>query len=255
VRNPKQIFLLGQVLALLALSITSSLAHAQQIRIASIDDQIPRLIVSQSIMSQIYQRLGHTMTIVNFPAKRSLVEVNNGSAEGELARGSIIEADNPNLIRIPYVIGTVKLVAVHVKNTPQVTQLAQLKNQRIGVMRGLVVTDKMTEKMLREMYNDLTGLFKGLINDRVDVILFTKLGAEHYIRKFKLEDKLVISAQPLLEIPLYHYLHQRSNGIAQALTAEMKKMYTAGELHDLIKAEEQRLIRTLVDPFIDASGQ
>ena len=243
------------VLAMLLGSTTPSHVYAQQIRIASINDQIPRLIVSQSIMSQIYQRLGHTMTIVNFPAKRSLVEVNNGSANGELARGSIIEASNPNLIRIPYAIGTVKLVAIHTKNTPQVTQLAQLKNQRIGVMRGLVVTDKITEQLPREMYNDLTGLFKGLINDRVDVILFTKLGAEHYIRKFKLEDKLVISDKPLLEIPLYHYLHQRSHGIAQALTAEMKKMHTAGELHDLIKAEEQRLIRTLVDPLIDASGQ
>ena len=243
------------VLAILLGSITPSLTHAQQIRIATINDQIPRIIVSQSIMSQIYQRLGHTMTIVNFPAKRSLVEVNNGSVNGELARSSMIEADNPSLIRIPYVIGTVKLVAVHAKNTPQISQIAQLKNQRIGVMRGLVATEKMTEQLPREMYNDLTALFKGLINDRVDVILFTKLGAEHFLRKYQLEDKLVISAQPLLEIQLYHYLHQRSNGIAQALTTEMKKMHTAGELHDLIKAEEQRLIGTLVDPLIDASGQ
>jgi len=230
------------VLAILLGSITSSLAHAQQIRIASIDDQIPRLIVTQSIMSQIYQRLGHTMTLVNFPAKRTLVEVNRGSAEGELARGSIIEAGNPNLIRIPYVIGTVKLVAVHAKNTPQISQIAQLKNQRIGVMRGLVATEKMTEQLPREMYNDLTALFKGLINNRVDVILFTKLGAEHYIRKFKLEDKLVISAQPLLVIPLYHYLHQRSHGIAQALSEEMEKMHTAGELQTLISTQEQRFM-------------
>jgi len=193
-------------------------------------------------MSQIYQRLGHTMTIVNFPAKRSLVEVNNGSVNGELARSSMIEADNPSLIRIPYVIGTVKLVAVHAKNTPQISQIAQLKNQRIGVMRGLVATEKMTEQLPREMYNDLTALFKGLINNRVDVILFTKLGAEHYIRKFKLEDKLVISAQPLLVIPLYHYLHQRSHGIAQALSEEMEKMHTAGELQTLISTQEQRFM-------------
>jgi len=230
------------VLAILLGSITSSLAHAQQIRIASIDDQIPRLIVTQSIMSQIYQRLGHTMTLVNFPAKRTLVEVNRGSAEGELARGSIIEADNPNLIRIPYPIGTVKLVTIQIKNTPQISQIADLKNHRIGILRGLVAAEKITEQLPREMYNDLTALFKGLINNRVDVILFTKLGAEHYIRKFKLEDKLVISAQPLLEIPLYHYLHQRSHGIAQALSEEMKKMNTTGELQDLIKIQEQRLL-------------
>ncbi len=230
------------VLAILLGSITPSLTHAQQIRIATINDQIPRIIVSQSIMSQIYQRLGHTMTIVNFPAKRSLVEVNNGSVNGELARSSMIEADNPSLIRIPYVIGTVKLVAVHAKNTPQISQIAQLKNQRIGVMRGLVATEKMTEQLPREMYNDLTALFKGLINNRVDVILFTKLGAEHYIRKFKLEDKLVISAQPLLVIPLYHYLHQRSHGIAQALSEEMEKMHTAGELQTLISTQEQRFM-------------
>lgn len=139
--------LLGQILALLALSITPSLTHAQQILIASIDDQIPRLIVTEAIMSQIYQRLGHTMTVVNFPAKRSLVEVNNGSAEGELARGSIIEAGNPNLIRIPYSVGTVKLVAIHTKTTPAISQIAQLKNHRIGIMRGLVAAEKITEQL------------------------------------------------------------------------------------------------------------
>ena len=243
-RNPKQILLLGQILGLLALSITPTHVHAQQIRIASINEDIPRLIVSQSIMSQIYQRLGHTMTIVNYPAKRSLLEVNNGSANGELARSSMIEASNPNLIRIPYAIGTIQLVAIHSKNTPQVTQLAQLKNQRIGVMRGLVATDKMTEQLPREMYNDLTALFKGLISDRVDAILFTRLGAEHYIRKFKLEDKLVISDKALLEIPLYHYLHQRSKGIAQALKAEMHKMHSTGELQTLISTQEKRFMET-----------
>jgi polar amino acid transport system substrate-binding protein len=242
VRNPKQILLLGQILALLALSMTPSLAQSKQMRIASINEDIPRLIVTQSIMSQIYQRLSHTMTIVNFPAKRSLIEVNNGSAHGELARSRMIEAGNPNLIRIPYAIGTVKFVAIYAKNTSQISQIAQLKNHRIGILRGIVATKKMSEQLPREMYNDVAGLFKGLINDRVDAVLFTKLGAEHYLHKYKLEDKLVISDKPLMDIPVYHYLHNRSQKIAQALTAEMKKMHTTGELQNLIKAEEQRFI-------------
>ena len=92
------------------------------------------------------------------------------------------------------------------------------------------------------MYNNVTGLFKGLINGRVDVVIFPKLGAEHYLRKFKLEDKLVISDKPLLEIPFYHYLHQRSKDIAQAVQTEMHKMHTAGELQTLISAQEQRFV-------------
>ncbi|MBL4798485.1 MAG: transporter substrate-binding domain-containing protein [Oleispira sp.] len=235
---------LAAVLAILLGSMTPGLTHAQQILIASINEDIPRLIVSQNIMSHIYQRLGHTMTIANYPAKRSLVEVNNGSADGELARSSMIEASNPNLIRIPYAIGTIKLVVIHTKNTPQITQLAQLKNYRIGIMRGLVATDKISEQFPREMYNDITALFKGLINDRVDVILFTKFGAEHYLQELKLQDQLVISDKLLLEIPLYHYLHQRSKDIAQALKAEMHKMHTTGELQTLINTQEQRFMES-----------
>ena len=232
------------VLAMLLGSITSSHVHAQQIRIASINHQTPRLAVTQSIMSQIYQRLGHTMTIVNYPAKRSLIEVSSGAVNGELARASLVEARYPNLIRIPYAIGTIKLVTIQLKNTPPIQQLTDLKNRRVGILRGYAMTEKMSEHLTREIYNDLSGLFQGLIHGRVDVVFFSRLAAEHYIRKLNLEAKLAISEKSFIEIPLYHYLHYSSANIAQALTAEMKKMHTAGELQTLISTQEQRFMET-----------
>jgi len=109
------------------------------------------------------------------------------------------------------------------------------------------LAEKMSEQLTRETYNDLAGLFKGLMHGRVDVVFFSRLGAEHFIQKLKLEDKLVISEKSFMEIPLYHYLHNRSGNIAQALQNEMQKMQATGELQDLIKAEEQN--------FLNANGQ
>jgi polar amino acid transport system substrate-binding protein len=237
----------GPIIILLLGLMASGFAHTKQIIIASINQQVPRLIVSESVMSQIYQRLGHTMTMVNYPAKRSLLEVNIGSANGELARAEMIEADNPNLIRIPYSIGRVKVVAIQAKNSPKVSQIAELKNYRVGIMRGFVATEKMSEHLSRIMYNDIHGLLKGIMSGRVDVGLFTELGAKHFIRKYTFEDKLVISDKPLVEIPLYHYLHNNSNKIAQTLIIKMQEMHTSGQLQDLIRVEESK--------FIDANSQ
>ena len=232
------------VIILLLGLMASGLTHAKQMRIASINHQTPRLAVTQSIMSQIYQRLGHTMAIVNFPPKRSLIEVNNGSVNGELARASLVEAKYPNLIRIPYAIGTIELVTIQAKNNPPIQQLADLKNRRVGVLRGYVLAEKMSEQLTRETYNDLAGLFKGLMHGRVDVVFFSRLGAEHFIRKLKLEDKLVISEKSFMEIPLYHYLHNRSINIASALQEEMKKMQATGELQELIISQEQSFLNS-----------
>jgi len=234
------ILLLAQILGLIA----PSLAQAKQVRIATITHQTPRLAVSQSIMSQIYQRLGHSMTLVNYPPKRSLIEVNNGSANGELARSSLVEARYPNLIRIPYAIGTIKLVTIQVKNNPPIQQLAELKNHRVGVLRGYAMAEKMSEHLTREIYNDLAGLFQGLMHGRVDVIFFSRLGAKHFIKKFKLEGKLAISEKAFKEIPLYHYMHTNSANIAQTLEDEMKKMQATGELQALIINQEQSFLNS-----------
>ena len=230
------------IMALMLGLIASTLAQSKEIVIASINEQTPRLIVSTSIIRQIYQRLGYEMTVVNYPAKRSLLEVNNGSANGELARANIIEADNPNLIRIPYAIGIVKAVVAQKRTDSPIQKLADLKDHRIGILRGFVVAEQMTENVTREVYSDLPALFKGLIYDRVDAILFLKIDLEYYIRKHKLENSLKISNTPFLEIPIYHYLHKNSANIAKALQTEIKKMHTSGELQDLIKAEENNFI-------------
>lgn len=111
----------------------STLAQSKEIVIASINEETPRLIVSTNIMSQIYQRLGYEMTVVSYPAKRSLLIANNGFANGELVRANIIEADNLNLIKIPYAIGIVKAVVVQKKTDTKIQKLKDLKDYRIGM--------------------------------------------------------------------------------------------------------------------------
>lgn len=242
-RNTQTSFLQASLLMACAL-LTSCLTQAEEIRIGSINHAMPRLIVTQGIMEHIYQRLGLTMILVKFPPKRSLIEVNNGAVNGELARATVIEANNPNFIRIPYRVGTIKLMAIQRSQQPDIKHLAELKGMRIGVLRGFRTTESMTDALPREMYNDIPGLFKGVIHGRIDVALFPKIGGEQYIRENQLEDTLVISKQPLIDIPIYHYLHKRAQKTAQALTAEMKKMQATGELQSLIEQHEQSFIES-----------
>lgn len=50
------------------------------------------------------------MELVNYHPKQLLIEVNSGSVNSEL-----VEVKYPSLIRIPYVIGSKKLVTIQTK--------------------------------------------------------------------------------------------------------------------------------------------
>lgn len=219
--------------------LASSGAWAKEIRIATFEHDTPQITTAIRVMTEIYQRIGHNMTIVRFPGKRSLVEANLGSTEGELIRIKAIEHSYPNLVHVPYTIGSLTGVALVRKGQPEIASLSGLLGKRVGVMRGVEFTTILTKKLDHEILNSIDSLFSILLSGRVDVILFPALDAQKYIKHHGLEGKVDVSARPIVEIPLYHFLHKDSQAIADELSIEMKRMENSGALEKLMKSAEQ----------------
>ena len=224
---------------LLSLLVIASFGSwAKEVRISTFEHDTLQLDTAIHVMESIYQRIGYDMQIVRFPGKRSIVEANLGSVDGELVRIKSVETQATNLIRIPYAIGSLKAMAITRTGQPKVVGMAGLIDKRVGILRGVELTERMTKNLDRQILNSIDSLFSILLSDRVDLILFPELDALKYIKTHKLEGKVVISDNPIFSVPLYHFVHKDSKELVDQLIAEMTKMKQGGELQKLIKSAE-----------------
>lgn len=212
---------------------------AKEVRISTFEHDTPQLDSGIKVMAEIYQRIGHKMTIVRFPGKRSLVEANIGNTEGELLRIKAVEKKYPNLVRVPYAIGSLTAMALVRAGQPKVAGLSGLLDKRVGILRGVEYTEILTRNLNREIVNSIDSLFSILLSERVDVIVFPALDARIYIKQHALESEIDIGDYPLAKIPLYHFLHKNSQAIATQLNKEMQSMKRSGELDQLIMRAAQ----------------
>lgn len=228
---------------ILALSLSSLLlspvSEAKQLRIATFDQESVQIDVTFKVLRKVYQRLGHDIELVRFPGRRSLVETNNGETHGELIRIKSLENKFTNLLRIPTSVASMKLMAFSLKENAPVVGIAGLIGKRVGIVRGVEITDRLTKNQDRQMVNSIESLFQILLNGQVDLVIFPKLDSQFYLNAHNLNDKVVMSKHPLMEIKLFHYLHKSQAEMAKQLTELLKQMDSHGELDALNYSIEQ----------------
>lgn len=212
---------------------------AKEITIATFQLDTEQVNIAITVMTEIYQDIGYEMKLMRFPSKRSLVEANLGTTQGELMRIKEIQQNYPNLVRIPYPISRLKAMALTSTGQPEINDMEGLLDKKVGVLRGLKYTDILTRDLDRAILNSIDSLFETLLAGRVDVILFPELDAKKYIQKHQLEDKINISTDPIVDIPLYHFVHKDSKTVIELLNKKMSEMKETGALAKLIDTATQ----------------
>jgi polar amino acid transport system substrate-binding protein len=223
-------------LTLCLLLLASCVTWAKDINIATFSLDTLQVDSAIAVMAPIYKRVGYDMSVIRFPGKRSLVEANSGTTEGELVRIAAIEESYPNLIRIPYAIGSVRVMAITQGGQYAINERSSMMDKRIGILRGVKILDTLTQGIKREVVNNIDSLFEILLNGRVDVILFSESDMIKYVKDHNLTERVTMGEQAILEMPLYHFVHKDSSGIAKKLLKEMQQMKESGELDLLVES-------------------
>jgi polar amino acid transport system substrate-binding protein len=230
--NITKVFFLGLLLA-----VSYGASHhvlIKEITIATFQFDTEQVNIGITVMTQIYQDIGYKMKLVRFPSRRSLVEANLGTTQGELMRIKEIQKKYPNLVRIPYPINRLKSMALTLAGQPDINSMEELQDKKVGVLRGLEYTTILTQNMDRLLLNSIESLFEILLAGRVDVIIFPELDAKKYIKSHQLEDKVNISTAAIVDIPLYHFVHKDSKVVIELLNKKMSEMEKTGALAKLI---------------------
>ncbi|MFT5660118.1 MAG: polar amino acid transport system substrate-binding protein [Sulfurimonas sp.] len=189
----------------------------------------PETYLIESVLREGFKRANIDLVFQTLPNQRSLLNANKGISDGEASRIWKINEYYPNLIRVPVSTHSIDLVVLS-KEKIDVKDFSQLKKYNVGVVRGMKIAEKLVQESKPRSYiaatNNLT-LIKMLENNRIDVIVSSKIGLLVSLKESKSKDLYMIE-RPLLSLPLYMHLHKKHQELIPRFEKAFKSMIEDG---------------------------
>lgn len=186
------------------------------------------------LLKEVFKTIGYTIEINHYPSERSLQWANDGHNDGEFARISGLSETYVNLIEVTEPLVSFNFVAVKRKdNSISVTSWEDLKSLRVGFLNGWKIYEENVGSYPHVIrYNDIDSMIKVLLSDRLDVILYSKLRAEEYIRNFNIQGLEVITP-PLSVRTMHLYLHNSIPDLAKQVNEALKDVKYSGRYDEI----------------------
>jgi polar amino acid transport system substrate-binding protein len=222
------------VLLLLAVLMLPLPSAAQQLRIATFQENDPVTVIARRVMLEAYRRLGIAVEIRYLPGERAIRTVNSGDMDAELFRVAGVDGAFPNLLRIPVPIYVAEMVVFTRDASLKVEGWKSLQPYSIGYVLGVKVIEANTTGMRVEPVNTMDQAFAKLAIGRTDVVIEDRLSGLFVLKANKLEGVHVL-APPLAKVPLYHYLNKKHASLLPRLVDVLRKMEKEGTIRAIAK--------------------
>ncbi|NRA54118.1 MAG: hypothetical protein HRU23_08240 [Gammaproteobacteria bacterium] len=186
--------------------------------------QTPKSKYAQLMLKEAFHSLNIDVEFRYRPDKRSIVETNNGHADGEFARIATIVDDYPNLVVVPESLAQMDIVAFTAQ--PSIN-LAGYKieqhNYSIGYLSGWKnLTDILVNYPNKKAIGEYKTLFRLLARQRIDVLLFTKNAGEQILDAMA---PLPYQRSPVLfTYPVYLVIHKKHVDLVPQLATSLRRL-------------------------------
>lgn len=199
--------------------------------------------VGRLIIPEIYKKLGIKVTISPKPGKRAQHEATTGKKDGEIMRIWTYGEENPTTIRVPTPYYYLETMAFIEKNSGVViNEKDDLKKYKLVKVRGVKHTNNITADIPSAYDLDSTEqMLKFLISGRADAALTNTVDGMIFIKKLGITNIVPIS-KPLAVLDLYNYIHEKHKDLVPRVDAVIKEMKASGELDEVIKKAEEKII-------------
>lgn len=188
------------------------------------------VVLGKQIIRKLYDSCGLDIRYLDAPAARAVLMAEKGQSDGELARIPMAVNDNAPLLPLATPILDARLVSMAL-NGDTGDSKASLKGKRIGFLNGYrMVAAVLPEDATQITTSDTFQLIDLLERDRIDVALTLEWDALAAKRK---NPKLAIG-EPLLEAPIYHWVHESRKDDIPCLSQALESMKTSGKIDQII---------------------
>ncbi|MFN2359905.1 MAG: hypothetical protein ABR522_02345 [Marinobacter sp.] len=189
------------------------------------------VVIGKKFVRRLYESCDLNISYLDVPAARAVMMAEKSQSDGELARISMAVKENAPLLRLDVAIDDARLVPLF-RNKESAESYVGLTGKRIGFLNGYrMIAAVLPEDTTQVATSDTFQLVSLLKRQRIDVALtleWDALAAQQH------NSEMVIG-EPLLESPLYHWVHESRKADIPCLSNTLEEMRTDGEFQRMIR--------------------
>ncbi len=188
------------------------------------------------LLEDVFSRLGLGVHINHYPSERSIQWADEGHDDGEFARISGLSDTFDNLLEVREPLVSFQFVAVkRAEDSFRINGWEDLKNLRIGFLNGWKIYEMQLGSYPEvTRYDNVESMVNVLLAGRVDVILYSELRMNNYIRKNKVEGIEIIHP-PLTVRTMHLYLHEDHAALVDKVNEQLREIKSSGLYEEYYK--------------------
>jgi len=213
---------------------TAASAAAQTITVSSNNTPQDRKVLLQ-VSQEAFRRVGAEFKLVSLPSERSLVAANAGEVDGEGLRVAGLDAQYPNLVRVPERYINISFVAFARDATISMDRgWDSLKPYRVGFITGWKLFEAQASgARIVQKVETAEQLFQMVDQGRIDIALYTLAGGVALARRMGMPAVAPL-APTLRDTDMYLYLNKRHEALVPRLAKALREMKADGTYNRII---------------------
>ncbi len=220
---------------LLAFMLPSRVFSQKDLTFTTADDQDhPRSIAVNGVVTEIFRRMGIKIKIIPMPSKRSLINANKGTEDGNFVRTKGITARFPNLLRVPEKLSINYIVAFSKNRNIRVDGWKSLNSFHVVCVNGWRNCERELPfpKQKTIVKNDKL-LFTFLEKNRAEVGIFGRSTGLASLKKLGIKDIIPLDP-PIVISDLFLYIHKKHKSLIPAISATLRQMKSDGTYRQIL---------------------
>ena len=188
-------------------------------------------ILTGNIVKEAYRRIGRQAEIEYLPPNRAIMMSSKGMVDGEVSRIFVVGEKYPTLHRVPTPFEKLRVFVYTLNPDVIVEKKEDLAKYTVGYVKNLFYTTQLTKGLPHTIdVETVPRLFKLLVNKRVDLIIALEVTGRLEMDRAYPTIEYGMGSEPLVEIPIYHYLHEKNAALSPKLDKVFQDMQSNGEL-------------------------
>ncbi|HEY9099579.1 MAG TPA: transporter substrate-binding domain-containing protein [Thiobacillus sp.] len=189
-----------------------------------------------AIAGEAFRRAGVRLRLVKLPAERGLINANAGIDDGDLSRIVGLDAQYPNLIRVPEKLIDWEFSAFS-KNASLPAARDVLRSHPVGYIRGWKIYEHyLANAPAITASDDSAQMFRLLQLNRIDVALYERWLGLSLMRRMDI--KGIVPLEPAIsKKEMFIYLHKRHADLVPKLAEALRAIKAEG-LYDRLYREK-----------------
>ena len=187
------------------------------------------------LLKEVFNDLGIDIKINHLLSKRSIQNADNGIDDGEFARIEGLSSEYKNLRLVAEPLVNFYFVAYSRDPDIIISDWESLSDYDIAFINGwMILQNNVPLNANITKVKDADSLFKMLLNDRVDLILYSRLRGLSKIKKDSLADVFILDP-PLAIRGMYLYMHSDHEDLIPDIASGLRAIKESGRYMEIME--------------------